>query len=389
MKFAVIAVGYNRPNSMLRLLKSLLKAEYLGDSVDLVISLDKGERQSELVEIAEKTEWPFGEKIVRAFSERQGLRSHILQCGDYTEKYDAVIVLEDDLIVSPGFYSYCKQMVAYYDSDERISGISLYKHRINTGVNRPFEPEEGPYDIYFMQVAQSWGECWSARMWKGFKNWYSKNDGDIVADVTFPEYISKWNKSSWLKYYNKYIVENDFYYVYPYKSLTTNHTDAGEHSEISNNNFQVPLLSGVLDYRCCPLSDGIKYDIFYERVGIKTNYSGKVLLDLMGARTDFTGADYLISVQRLPYKIVDELQLRYRPLEMNVIMPYEGKGIFVYDLHNSSYKPKSNSKIINAYDIRGIKWSRAFAYGVNLYTEALVRKVRKLKHKIKGIFKCK
>lgn len=383
MKFAVVAVGYNRPRSMERLLNSVIEADYQGDTVDLIISLDKGERQTELVDLAEKIPWSFGDKIIRAFSERQGLRSHILQCGDLTDTYDAVAVLEDDLIVSKGFYAYCKQMIAYYGHDHSVAGISLYKHRINPGVRRPFEPEEGSYDVYFMQVAQSWGQCWSSRMWAGFRQWYQYNGGDIVADESFPRYVSKWNDASWLKYYNKYVVEKDLFYVYPYKSLTTNHTDVGEHSFILNNDYQVPLLSNAMEYRCCPVLQGIQYDAFFERIDIQNEFiakfQGKVLLDLMGTRHCFDGADYLISIQRLPFKVVEELQLRYRPIEMNVVLHQTGKGIFVYDLHKCAKKPKSNSKLLVAYDVRGIKWERTMLYSVSGFLSMMANKVRRVR----------
>ena len=41
MKYGVIAVGYNRPSSLRRLVCSLLKAEYYNEIVDLIISIDK------------------------------------------------------------------------------------------------------------------------------------------------------------------------------------------------------------------------------------------------------------------------------------------------------------------------------------------------------------
>ena len=387
MKIAIVAVGYNRPDSMSRLLKSILAADYQGDTVDLVISLDKGQRQAELINVAEKVEWAYGNKIIRVFPERQGLRPHILQCGDLTiNDYDAVVVLEDDLIVSRGFYAYCKQMITTYDCDERIAGISLYKHRLNPGTRRPFEPEECPDDVYFMQMAQSWGECWTSRMWAGFRSWYEHNSEKVEASVVFPEYISKWNDASWMKYYNKYVVDNNLYYVYPYKSLTTNHTDIGEHSSVSNNDFQVPLLSAPMKYRCCALEDGVKYDIFFERVGLQADllskYQGNILLDLMGTRHCFEGFDFAISIQRLPYKVVEELRLRYRPVEMNVCMPDFGKGIFIYDLNIRSKKPKSNEKYLNAYDIRGIKDTSVLLYGISGVFDSIKRKLKKLKKKI-------
>jgi len=125
MDIAIVAIGYNRPLSMKRLYSSLAAADYLGDDVTLYISLDKGEKQSELISDAEAFNWPFGKKIVRSFPEKQGLKKHVLQCGDLVEKHDAIIVLEDDIIASPCFYNYVKQAVAFYGDDSRIAGISL------------------------------------------------------------------------------------------------------------------------------------------------------------------------------------------------------------------------------------------------------------------------
>ena len=156
-KFCIVAVGYNRPDSMKRLLDNLLAADYDGDFVDILISIDKGVRQSEVIDIAEQYEWPYGDKRIRAFSKRQGLRQHIIQCGDMTKEYTAVIILEDDIVVSECFYLYAKQSVQFYGSDRRIAGISLYKHETNVGVYQFFEPEYNGYDCYLMQFAQSWG----------------------------------------------------------------------------------------------------------------------------------------------------------------------------------------------------------------------------------------
>ena len=119
MNIAIVAVGYNRPDSMEQLLNTVVKADYANDKVDLIVSIDKGEKQNEIVKVAEKVEWLFGNKIIRAFPERQGLRKHIIQCGDLTEKYDAVVVLEDDLNVSEYFYTYVKQTLSFYEEDSK------------------------------------------------------------------------------------------------------------------------------------------------------------------------------------------------------------------------------------------------------------------------------
>ena len=105
MKFAVVVVGYNRPFGLKRLTLSLKEADYLSDKVDLVISIDKGKKQQEIIDICEKIKWDFGEKHIRIFNENLGLRKHIIKCGDLTNLYDAVVVLEDDITVSKYFYN--------------------------------------------------------------------------------------------------------------------------------------------------------------------------------------------------------------------------------------------------------------------------------------------
>lgn len=381
MSIAIVTVGYNRPDSMDRLLKSVVDADFLGDTVDLVVSIDKGQRQKEVAEVAEKTVWTHGEKIIRTFDERQGLRPHILQCGDLTDKYDAVIVLEDDITVSKGFYAYAKQMVEKYGENEAVSGISLYKHRVCPGNRRPFDPMESPYDVYFMQMAQSWGQCWNKRMWQGFRTWYETHGKSIPLDEKIPAYIVNWNDASWLKYFNRYVVETNTFYVYPYASLSTNHSEAGEHAEISGNEFHVPLMEYIMEYRMPDVEQGVKYDIFFERMGIEDDIfpelQGKKLLDLMGGRQIFGDADYLISVQSLPYEAVRKLKLNYRPAEVNCLKPEDGEGVFVYDLHKPSKSPAFNKYISIAYDMRGYSWKPILRYGLYSLKDAFKRKLKR------------
>lgn len=379
---ALVAVGYNRPDSIEQLLQSLLRAEYGDDRVDLVISLDKGQRQQEIVSVAEEIQWTHGEKIIRSFSERQGLRSHIIQCGDLTEKYDAVVVLEDDLMVAPHFYSYVKQTVEHYKDDEHIAGISLYRHQTHPGVYRPFEPAHNGYDVYIQQFAMSWGQCWTRRMWKGFREWYADNeDKDLSEGDLLPSYVSHWNKQSWLKYYMRYIVENDKYFVYPYFSLTTNASDAGEHCRIPNNDFQVALQEGDMQYRFSSFEEAVKYDVFFERVGLNVfpELEGKKVLDLYGGRINYGDADYLVSTRTLPYKVVKSMQLRYRPVEMNCVVPSDGVGAFVYDLKTAAVSPKINQNILIRYDIRSLHWKKTLHIGWSGFIDAILNKIQKRK----------
>lgn len=380
MNIAIITVGYNRPDSMQQLLNTVVNADYENDKVDLIISIDKGERQSEIIKVAENIKWSYGEKKIRAFSERQGLRNHIIQCGDMTEYYDAVVVLEDDLMVSKYYYTYVKQALAFYCNDCKIAGISLYKHQTHPGVYRPFEPVNNGYDVYMQQFAMSWGQCWSNTMWKKFKNWYLENEQkDLTEGNVLPQYIANWNKQSWLKYYMRYIVEKDKYFVYPYFSLSTNASDAGEHCRIPNNDFQVSLIQGKFNYRLPSFDDAIKYDVFFERIGLNvlSELEGRVILDLYGNRESFGNADYVISTARRPFKVVKTIQLKYRPIEMNLEIPTEGEGIYVYDLHSKEMKPNGNEKINIRYDVRAIHWKKMIYIGFLGFVDALIDRLKR------------
>lgn len=343
-KIAVVAIGYNRPHCMDRLLNSIIKAVY-SEPVDLIISLDKGERQSEIVELAEHIEWDHGKKIVRVFPKRQGLKAHVLACGDLTDEYDAVIVFEDDIVVSKYFFDYAIQSIRRYGDDARIGGISLYSFKMNPYISCSFQAANNGFDTYMMQIAQSWGQCWTKRMWQDFKAWYVNNSGVMSLSENIPECVVAWDSKSWLKYFDKFVVETNRFFIYPYISLSTNCSDVGEHAKVSNSVYQVELLERSKNYNYPSFEDSIKYDAFFERIfkdGQLLPYiKGKKVLDLYGSRRSYADADYLISTRVLPYKIVQEIQLMWRPQEINCTNPKDGKGIYVYDLHNHAKKVKS------------------------------------------------
>ena len=390
-RICIVTVGYNRPDAMARLLNSLLEADYLGDSVDLVISLDKGARQAEIVAKADEFMWPYGNKTVRAFPERQGLRKHIVQCGDFALEYDAVIILEDDITVSKGFYTYAKQAGEFYGDDLRIGGISLYKHHVNVGVDHFFEPEFNGYDAFLMQFAQSWGQCWTTRMWRDFRDWYEINADKIFTSPYFqadriPDNILHWGSQSWMKYYMEYIVERDLYYVYPYHALTTNHSEVGQHNNAASADWQIETTDAVFDYRFPTFDQAVKYDIFFERIGfsVKGYEDKKVVLDLYGNKKTFEGGDVLITSKPRPYQQIATWKLKYRPHEKNCTYPEEGDGLYVYDLHSQLEKApdKADNRIRTRYDVRAIPWNQLIKLGASEFKDKASRKVKsKIKKK--------
>lgn len=266
MRPAIIVVAYSRPHSLARLLTSLAAADLDGSiDVPLVISIDHG-GSPEVENIATRFEWLNGPKSVIVHAERMGLRKHVLWCGDLAVEHGSAIILEDDLYVSPAFYRYAVDALSVCAGQDRIAGISLYSMRINEGVRRPFEPIDDGGNVYFLQLASSWGQIWTAKQWTAFRRWYDSAGWENGWDGV-PSYIQAWPETSWKKYFTCYLVHEDRFFMYPRSSLTTNFGDAGTHARAKVQLVQVPLLFRYRGLRYSPLEDAIPvYDAYMEIV---------------------------------------------------------------------------------------------------------------------------
>lgn len=330
----LVVIGYNRPASLRRLLRSLTKAHYPDRPVRLVISLDRADSTAAL-QVAEEYRWPFGEKRIIAHPERLGLRRHVLSCGDLTEEYDNILVLEDDLFVSPFFYQYATNALAYYATEPRIAGISLYSLQFNQTANLPFTPvDNGEADVLFMQLAASWGQAWSRKHWRGFRQWL-ENHGTNIDDIDgIPGDIRAWPDSSWLKLHNAYVIAHDLYFVYPYRSLTTNFGDPGQHFHVASSRFQVPIQQQPSHHRFVPLDKSLAvYDAFCELVPSSLQRLNSKLagldftVNLYGCKDCREGLQLTLS--EAPGLL--SFSLSMKPMELSVLHDVEGRGIVLID----------------------------------------------------------
>lgn len=371
IKPAIVIAAYNRPLSLKRLLDSIASGFYPDNNITLIISIDfqNSLEHNEVIEIAERFTWIYGKKEVIIKESNIGLRNHILSCGELTTTYNAIIMLEDDIFVSPYFYQYAVKMVERYNSDDNIAGISLYQHLWNVNVQRPFIPLKDSNSVYFMQFAQSWGQCWTANMWRSFFNWYEKNKNVSIVDKKYvPQFVRGWSEKSWLKFFITYTIEQNKYFVYPYDSLSTNFGDIGSHVNISNSTSQVPLLLHSREYKNLPeVSEGIRYDAFFEIQGL-----GKFLniedndlcVDLYGSKYNYEGKKFWLTSLALPYFYSKVFTLNFRPHELNIILENKSKlGREDIRLYNTSLKanlqPNGDIYIIqDLYDLRSLPFKR-------------------------------
>ena len=333
MDIAIIAIAYNREQSLQRLLTSLNAARYPEKDVTLIISIDKSD--TDIVErAADAFVWKHGTKRVKKHEQNLGLLRHIMSQGEELDRYDAVIILEDDIVVSPAFYDFVEQCVAKYHDNDDIAGISLYNFPLNYMTELPFEPEKDGHDVFMMNTAQSWGEVWMRRQWRDFHSWYEQNT-EFCPDDAVPPTLFSWTRS-WLKYHTRYCIEKNRYFIYPYYSFSTNCGEAGTHSARAQAHYQTVLqmaIEGPLRLPDTP-AQAVCYDAFFEN---KALYDALGLteetccLDISGLRTPLEGQRFVLSTRSLPYKIVRSFGRMLRPVEMNVIENVPGNAIFLYD----------------------------------------------------------
>lgn len=379
--FALVIIAFNRVESLARLVNSLLRADYMGDHVDLVISIDNSGSDT-VIKYAENIKWPYGKLKIIVQKTRLGLKKHVLSCGSLTSLYENICVLEDDLYVSRAFYRFSKAAIVHFSDFKNVAGISLYSHQWNPYVNMPFFAAEDQYDVYLLQVASSWGQIWNRRGWEKFIFWLEgKTDADLASDL-LPTAVSNWSSKSWLKFYNRFLVDNNQYYIYPRQSLTTNFSDRGEHALFPSTTYQVSLPVEARKQYLFPtaIDSTIRYDSFFENENLP-DYMGlpRNQVNVSMYENRFQNKKYLLTTKILNYKIIQEFGIKMRPIDMNVILNVPGSGIYLYDTSTSKMNKNIPTSSISRfiYDIKTESKKDLLMSGIFLYIQALIRKLTK------------
>lgn len=380
---AIVISAYNRPKSLLRVLRSLEKGIYPQNvSVPLIISIDGG-GSHELVQIAEDYDWIFGNKIIIAHKENLGLKNHIISCGDLTADYGSIILLEDDLVVSKSFYQYAYKAAEFYSKDEAIAQISLYSYTMSEHTLGQFLPIKNEQDVYFMKWPSSWGQLWLKDQWKNFKDWLENNGNWDALKKIVPSKVSNWPNSSWKKFFLAYLCINDRYVVYPYSSFTSLYGDSGQnHRAGTLPQFKSPL---ALDFKEYKFVSSYKSSLFYDEYFQPT----KVLIDSMTDEfhnfeyeVDFEGikalknisSEYLISIRPCKEPI-DSFGWELSPVEMNL---GNNKGDMIYFGKTSSFVEKLSLSHWVCYSYRYSQLLNAFRELKRAVLKIIFKLIRKI-----------
>lgn len=157
----IVLLAYNRPQHTEQVLVALQNNE-LANKSTLYVYIDglkanateeDRARHDAVIAIVNKEQWCAEVKVHVSDSNRGCRLGPIYSISQVLSKYDAAIILEDDIITSPLFLQYMNAALNYYRNYKTvfsISGYNLPPHKLPI-------PEDYNYDVYVSLRQQNWG----------------------------------------------------------------------------------------------------------------------------------------------------------------------------------------------------------------------------------------
>lgn len=222
---------YNRPDHARRILKCLETDPAVAAS-QVTIYCDGPKREEHRSAVQEtrsvaQTHAPSGARIVER-DENYGLaRSIITGVTEQCDTYGRVIVLEDDLRLSPAAIDYFNAALDHFSDDERVMHVAGYMYPVEADL-----PE-----MFLYREASCWGWATWQRAWAQFEPDARKllthlrrsgrqNEFDIGGSYDYEHMLySQWRGKidSWAIRWYASVFLNDGLCLHPGKSLVANH----------------------------------------------------------------------------------------------------------------------------------------------------------------------
>ena len=190
----IVIFTYNRLDHLDTLINSLEQNELFKKSKILVFS--DGPKKELDIEKIEKIRIYLKKKLTSNNSEiversnNFGLSKNVITGINQTfNDYDQVIILEDDLEVSPFFLNYMNDALNLYANSENVASISGYMYPINS--------KSFSNDYFFLKLVESWGWGTWRRAWNNFET----DSVKLKNEIDERKLVDEFNFSSGISYY--------------------------------------------------------------------------------------------------------------------------------------------------------------------------------------------
>lgn len=170
---------YNRPEHTLRTLEALAKNDLAEQSV-LYIYSDGPKKDASVQdlsainatrEVLRQKKWCKEVEIYES-DINYGLADSIVKgVSEVVQKHGKIIVLEDDIVTSPGFLKYMNDALTLYENEERVMHISGYFPPV-------MNPHELPNTFFYNQTS-----CWGWATWNRAWQHFNLSAKDLLAKI--------------------------------------------------------------------------------------------------------------------------------------------------------------------------------------------------------------
>jgi hypothetical protein len=239
----IVLFVYNRPDHALITLEAL-KGNTLAAESELFIYCDNYKTNASETDIAKVSEVRAVVSKIEGFKRLEiierdrnwGLADSIVDgVSSILESYESVIVLEDDILTSPGFLQYMNDALNLYKNEDQVMHVSGYMF--------PVEVNEKE-STFFYNTASCWGWGTWRRAWEKYEGDAKKLHDAIIEDGKVKEFSIgghadffdqieaniKGDIKTWaVKWYASFFLHEGLA-LHPLKSLTNNigHDNTGD-----------------------------------------------------------------------------------------------------------------------------------------------------------------
>lgn len=167
MSVPAVLVVYNRPAHTRRVIESL--RPHCPQDVFVFCDGPKDGASTKAVDVTraelERIDWT--EPVIVKRKKNAGLANSIVLAVDtILSDYDSMILLEDDCVVGPHFFTFMHDCLARYENNKSIVGVTGYTVPVPEALRAGY-----PYDAYFLPRPGSWGWATWADRWA----WYERD----------------------------------------------------------------------------------------------------------------------------------------------------------------------------------------------------------------------
>ncbi len=307
--FLIIVLTKDRAKPLQRLLDSIGNAEYGDDKMRLEIHVDYGDDDAhrEVLKVARGFKLTSSSSKTRIVRKKKGGIGGLRQAwlDAWKTPKGRAIILEDDIELSPYWYTWLKAAWASYDSEE-LAGISLQRQTLI-----PMKPQKSQdlvhhTDPFLYKLVGSIGFSPHPHRWREFLAWVQTIDLDtfpaVVDGLVTTDWYQKHDKKSiWTQLFIYFCEERNLYTLYSYhknkETLAAHMRERGEHFKTSKGaDFPVAKVSPDLSRMPRSINDLQKLEWSGEIVVEGAMHTKEFMSNINSRKRDFPPSDVHVGI---------------------------------------------------------------------------------------------